>query len=128
MKSPVFSLKIARTLWHRPAGCWIFCGGIGAGFLMVTRPGKPTKKDGKSPFLMGKSTISMAIFNSYVKLPEGMIGKYRINETWEVSSIIDVGTSTIVTIDNKSIWETIFYISIDIGKSTINGGFWGNQT
>jgi len=23
------------------------------------------------PFLMGKSTISMAIFNSYVKLPEG---------------------------------------------------------
>jgi len=39
-----------------------------------------------------------------------------------------IGTSTIVTIDNKSIWETIFYISIDIGKSTINGGFWGNQT
>ena len=26
---------------------------------------------GKSPFLMGKSTISMAIFNSYGKLPEG---------------------------------------------------------
>ena len=25
----------------------------------------------KSPFLMGKSTISMAIFNSYVSLPEG---------------------------------------------------------
>ena len=25
---------------------------------------------GKSPFLMGKSTISMVIFNSYVKLPE----------------------------------------------------------
>ena len=24
------------------------------------------------PFLMGKSTISMAIFNSYVKLPEGI--------------------------------------------------------
>ena len=27
--------------------------------------------NGKSSFLMGKSTISMAIFNSYVKLPEG---------------------------------------------------------
>ena len=27
---------------------------------------------GKSPFLMGKSTISMAIFNSYVSSPEGM--------------------------------------------------------
>ena len=26
---------------------------------------------GKSPFFMGKSTISMAIFYSYVKLPEG---------------------------------------------------------
>ena len=26
---------------------------------------------GKSPFLMGKLTISMAIFNSYVSLPEG---------------------------------------------------------
>ena len=26
------------------------------------------------PFLMGKSTISMVIFNSYVKLPEGSFG------------------------------------------------------
>ena len=26
---------------------------------------------GKSPFLICKSTISIAIFNSYVKLPEG---------------------------------------------------------
>ena len=33
--------------------------------------GKLTKNYGKSPFLMGKSTIFMAIFNSYVKLPEG---------------------------------------------------------
>ena len=33
--------------------------------------GKPTKNYGKSPFLMGKSTISMAIFNCYVSLPEG---------------------------------------------------------
>ena len=36
-----------------------------------TRPGKQTKNYGKSPFFMGKLTISMAIFNSYVKLPEG---------------------------------------------------------
>jgi len=28
--------------------------------------GKHTKNYGKSPFLMGKSTISIAIFNSYV--------------------------------------------------------------
>ena len=26
---------------------------------------------GESPFLMGKSTVSMAMFNSYVSLPEG---------------------------------------------------------
>jgi len=31
---------------------------------MNTRPGKHTKNDGKSPFFMGKLTISMAIFNS----------------------------------------------------------------
>ena len=33
--------------------------------------GKPTKNDGKSLFSIGKSTISMATFNSYVSLPEG---------------------------------------------------------
>ena len=33
--------------------------------------GKLTFCYGKSPFLMGKSTISMAMFNSYVELPEG---------------------------------------------------------
>jgi hypothetical protein len=34
--------------------------------------GKHTKNYGKPPFLMGKLTISIAIFNSYVNLPEGM--------------------------------------------------------
>jgi hypothetical protein len=34
--------------------------------------GKHTKNYGKSQFLMGKLTISMAIFNSYVSLPEGI--------------------------------------------------------
>ena len=32
--------------------------------LGTTRPGKHTKNHGKPPFFMGKSTISMAIFNS----------------------------------------------------------------
>ena len=36
--------------------------------------GKHTKNYGTSPFLMGKSTMSMVIFNSYVKLPEGSRG------------------------------------------------------
>ena len=34
--------------------------------------GKQPHNYGKSPFFMGKSTIFMAIFNSYVKLPEGI--------------------------------------------------------
>ena len=33
--------------------------------------GKHTKNYGKSPFLMGQLTISMAMFNIYVSLPEG---------------------------------------------------------
>ena len=33
--------------------------------------GKPLHNYGKSQFSMDKSTISTAIFNSYVKLPEG---------------------------------------------------------
>ena len=32
---------------------------------------KHTKNDGQSQFSIGKSTISLAIFNSYVSLPEG---------------------------------------------------------
>ena len=41
-------------------------------FSGPTRPGKHTKIYGKSQFSMGKSTISMVIFNCYVSLPEGM--------------------------------------------------------
>ena len=37
--------------------------------------GKLTVCYGKSPFLMGKSTISMAIFNCYVSSPEGISKK-----------------------------------------------------
>ena len=33
--------------------------------------GELTVCNGKSPFLMGKSTISMAIFHCYVSSPEG---------------------------------------------------------
>jgi formylglycine-generating enzyme required for sulfatase activity len=41
-------------------------------YSTVVPSGKPTKKLWKDPpFSMGKSTISMAMFNSYVKLPEG---------------------------------------------------------
>ena len=40
---------------------------------MVKTMVKTVFSDGKSPFFMGKSTISMAMFNSYVKLPEGKV-------------------------------------------------------
>ena len=42
--------------------------------------GELTFCHGRSPFLMGKSTISMAIFNSYVKLPEGIGDEFIIQE------------------------------------------------
>ena len=35
--------------------------------------------------LMGKSTISMAIFNSYVKLPEGINGNKK--ESWNGGTV-----------------------------------------
>jgi hypothetical protein len=41
-------------------------------FFSGTRPGKHIPKWKNPPFFIGKSTISMAIFNSYCnKLPEG---------------------------------------------------------
>ena len=40
-------------------------------FIQGIPSGKLTVCYGKSLFLMGKSTISMAIVNSYVSLPEG---------------------------------------------------------
>ena len=40
--------------------------------LMQLPSGKRLHNYGKSPFLMGKLTISMAILNSYVTLPEGI--------------------------------------------------------
>jgi hypothetical protein len=45
----------------------------GMAWMGMIPSGKHTKNYGKSPFLMGKSTISMVIFNSYVKLPDSMI-------------------------------------------------------
>ena len=39
---------------------------------MLIPSGELTVCHGKSPFLMGKSTISMAIFHCYVSLPEGI--------------------------------------------------------
>jgi hypothetical protein len=40
--------------------------------MILIPSGKRLHNYGKSPFLMGKLTMSMVIFNSYVKLPEGI--------------------------------------------------------
>jgi hypothetical protein len=45
--------------------------------ILLVPSGKRLRNYGKSPFFMGKLTISMAIFNSYVKLPEGILHFWR---------------------------------------------------
>ena len=40
---------------------------------------------------MGKITISMAIFNSYVTLPEGMVGMIDLVHKYKPWTLIDVG-------------------------------------
>ena len=43
------------------------------GYMMVTRPGKLLHMENHHAINGYKLTISMAIFNSYVKLPEGKL-------------------------------------------------------
>ena len=50
--------------------------------------GKHTKNYGKSAFLMGKSTISMAIFHSYVCLPGGIHWPHGILPLRRVSTCL----------------------------------------
>ena len=57
--------------------------------------GKRLHNYGKSPFFMGKSTISMVIFHSYVKLPEGKIIRNKKS----------LFTSTIVTNHWLVLWN-----------------------
>ena len=63
-----------RWGWNLDFSSDFSCGEVH--FFYMIYPLVNIKKYGKSPFLMGKSTISMAIFNSYVKLPEGSIIVY----------------------------------------------------
>jgi hypothetical protein len=56
------------------AMCWAVVGATefwSPSISCLLPSGKLSHNYGKSPFLMGKSAISMAMFNSYVKLPEG---------------------------------------------------------
>jgi hypothetical protein len=59
--------------------------------------GKRLHNYGKSPFLMGKSTMSMAMLNNYVKLPGGtqclhrlrvnISAKWKRNDVSELSNV-----------------------------------------
>ena len=49
--------------------------------------GKHTKNHGTSQFFMGKLTISMAAFNSYVSLPEGS-AKLQLPGNWRLEADI----------------------------------------
>ena len=57
-----------RKSWEKSADG---CDKIPNSLKMDLPSGNLLRSYWKWPFLMGKSTISMAIFNSYVKLPEG---------------------------------------------------------
>jgi len=56
---------------HVPWQAWLVPDHPRAVQIWNIPSGKHTKNYGKSPVSMGKSTISITIFNSYVKLPEG---------------------------------------------------------
>jgi hypothetical protein len=62
--------NLFQHVWMKVARMWI-------------PSGKRLHNYGKSPFFMGKSTISMAIFNSYVKLPEDIK-----NCCWLISVVV----------------------------------------
>ena len=82
LPSPWFPQKKNEVREASPAGPRR--GGIDVVLVgtYVIASGKHTKNYGESPFFMGKLTISMAIFNSYVSLPEGNWGFMNIWDYW----------------------------------------------
>ena len=83
-----------RHLWGRHGahdpGLVVFCWSgkpfLLQGIMMPIPSGNLTKSYGKSPFFMGKSTISMAIVHCYVSSPEGirsmMLVSVSIRSIW----------------------------------------------
>ena len=81
------------------------CRSVGTSF---SPSGKPTKSElGKSPFLMGKSTISMAIFNSYVSHYQRVSGKYSSKPCWQRNCNF-IGNMMINSYENCWILWTLF--------------------
>ena len=83
--------------------------------------GKLSHNYGKSPFFMGKSTISMAIFNSYVELPEGIINHQLVmspsvksplkKHIYEVTNCFSMVTLTINDITNRDLTNDLCFLS-----------------
>ena len=71
----------------------------------------------KSPCLMGKSTISMAIFNSHVSLPEGQI---HVPHHQPENNISDSWTELAVTSPNLNLFLPGSTNWIGIEKTTRN--------
>ena len=76
--APKCDCPLERRPWHLrvvkmhvPWQAWLVPDHPRAVQIWNIPSGKHTKNYGKSPVSMGKSTISITIFNSYVKLPEG---------------------------------------------------------
>ena len=81
---------------HRPRGSGSHCAapysdwwGLSIATFDYWRvpSGELTFCHGKSPFLMGKSTISMAIFNCYVSSPEGNVSSCFGGCEWSRSGV-----------------------------------------
>ena len=82
---PAQSLEIAVS---RQSACEPFVGGEGCRINKIKRwipSGEHTKSYWKSQFLMGKSTIFMAMFNCYVNLLEGKC--HGVSGCWTVAGL-----------------------------------------
>ena len=69
----LITIRVIRGLGFRGPGPWVFGHHSGRDVDIMKKPWYPVVnvdiwKD--PPFLMGKLTISMAMFNGYVELPE----------------------------------------------------------
>ena len=97
----------SSVTWHRSHGDpqeWMVCKGTpqsrNGWWLGVDLPsGKLLHNYGKSPCLMGKSTISMAIFHSYVSLPRGSTGecgsvRKHVDEIWWSGTSCNCGNTS----------------------------------
>ena len=66
--------------------------------------GKLTFYNGKSPCLMGKLTISMAIFNSYVSLPEDS-PIFQCKAWWNLEKCVLLAAQAVVKPGETGIWS-----------------------